>query len=101
MQVEVDAKCMETKFGRHGPSSFGDFTPFSFAFKTTKISLWTIDYVYAGQKIESAQKIHASRGCCEMHANQIWWAWPIWFQRFCPFMFAFKNGQISISDHGL
>ena len=25
-----------------------------------------------GQKIESAQKIHASRGQCEMHGNQFW-----------------------------
>ena len=62
MQVEVDVKCMETKFGGCGFSGFGDFAPFSFAFKMAKISLgpWTI--VHGGQKIESAQKIHASRG---------------------------------------
>ena len=36
-----------------------------------------------------------------MHANQFWWAWPPQFQRFCPFLLAFKNGQISLSDHGL
>ena len=31
---------------------------------------WTIALVHGCQKIESAQKIHASRGCGEMHANQ-------------------------------
>ena len=62
MQVEVDVKCMETNFGGHGISSFGDFVPFSSTFKTTKISLRTMDYSPWGQKIELAQKIHASRG---------------------------------------
>ena len=27
-------------------------------------------------------------------------AWHLWFWRFCSFSFAFKNGQISLSDHG-
>ena len=35
--------------------------------------------------MESAQRIHASRGWCEMHANQFWWVWPLWFRRFCSF----------------
>ena len=60
MQVEVDVKCIETNFGGHGISSIRDFVPFSSTFKTAKISLWTI--VHGGQKIELAQKIHASRG---------------------------------------
>ena len=61
MQVEVDVKCMETNFGGHGLSSFGDFARFSFAFKTAKIALQTI-IVHGSQRIESAQKVHASRG---------------------------------------
>ena len=28
--------------------------------------------IYGGQKIESAQKINASRGWWEMHAHQFW-----------------------------
>ena len=28
MQVEVDVKCMQTNFGEHGFSGFGDFAPF-------------------------------------------------------------------------
>ena len=120
MQVEVDVKCMQFNFGGHGLFSFGDFAPFSFAFKMVKISLRAMGYspwgsknrigskkfmqveidvkcmqtnfsvcglfgfgdlplfhlpskrskfpfkpwaiVHGGQKIESAQKIHASRG---------------------------------------
>ena len=82
-------------------SSFVDFASFLFAFKIAKISLrpWTI--VHGGQKIELAQKIHASRGWCEMHANQFWWAWPLRFQRFCSFFACLQNGQNFPSDHGL
>ena len=50
--------------------------------------------------IESAQKIYLGRGECEMHANQFWWTWLLWFWRFYSFLFYFKFGQISISDHG-
>ena len=51
MQVGVDVKCMHTNFGGRGLSGFGDLAPFSFAFKTTKISLRTMDYiVHEGQK---------------------------------------------------
>ena len=55
MQIEVEVKCMQTKFNRCGVSGFRDIAPFC---------------LQNGQKIESAQKIHASRGVCEMHANQ-------------------------------
>ena len=39
-----------------------------------------------------------------MHANQIWWAWPLRFWRFILFLVAFgylQNGQISLLDHGV
>ena len=64
-------KCMETNFGGCSLSGFGDLAPFSLPSKTAKISLLTI--VHGGQKIESAQKIHANRGSHEMHGNQFWW----------------------------
>ena len=38
------------------------------------------------KKIESAQKIHASRGIFEMHANQFWWAFFV-FGDFATFQF--------------
>ena len=62
MQVEIDVKYMQTHFGGHCPFGFGDSAPFFFPSKMAKISLRTMGYkVHGGQKIESAQKIHASR----------------------------------------
>ena len=62
MQVGVDVKCMHTNFGGRGLSGFGD-----------KISLWSIK-VEKFNRSESAQKIHATRGRCHVHAHQFWWA---------------------------
>ena len=50
MQVEVDVKRMQTNFGGRDFSGFGDFAPFSFAFKTAKSSLRTMDYSPWGSK---------------------------------------------------
>ena len=44
MQVEVDLKCMETNFGGHGPSGFGDFAPFCLPSKLAKFPFQIIDY---------------------------------------------------------
>ena len=44
-----------------------------------------------GQKIESAQKIHASKAWCEMHVDQVWWVCPLRFWKFCFFLFAVKT----------
>ena len=59
MQVEADVKCMQTNFDGRGLSGFRVMAPFCLPSKMAKISL-TI--VHGGQKIESAQKIYASRG---------------------------------------
>ena len=56
MQVEVDVKHMQTNFGGHGLSGFGDFAPFSFAFKTGKTSLRTMDYSPWGSKNRISSK---------------------------------------------
>ena len=56
---------------------------------------------HGGQKIELAQKIHASKDRHEMHANQFWWVWPLRFRRFCFFIVCHRNGQIFPSDHGI
>ena len=56
MQVEVDMRCMQTNFGGCCLYSFGDFATFQ---------IWPnfpFDHSSWGQKIESAQKIDASRG---------------------------------------
>ena len=61
MQVDVDPKCMQTNFGGRGLSGFGDFAHFACLQKRPNFPFrpWTI--VHGGQKMESAQKIHASR----------------------------------------
>ena len=38
-----------------------------------KISLWSIK-VEKFNRLESAQKIHATRGRCHVHTHQFWWA---------------------------
>ena len=35
--------------------------------------------------LESAQKIHASRCWCNIHAHWFWWAWPLQARRYCYF----------------
>ena len=50
MQVEVDVKCMQFNFGGHSLFGFGDFAPFSFAFKKVKISFQTMGYSPWGSK---------------------------------------------------
>ena len=59
MQVEVDEICMRTRFGGCGFSGFRDIATFKF-WPNFPFRPWTI--VHGGQKIESAQKIHASKG---------------------------------------
>ena len=62
MQVEVDVKCMETNFGGRDLSRFGVMAPFCLPSKLPKFPFGPWAIVHGGQKIESAQKIHASRG---------------------------------------
>ena len=58
MQVEVDEKCMLTKFGGHG-----FFLEILLLFEISQISLLDCGlYSPWGSKIELTQKIHASRG---------------------------------------
>ena len=62
MQVEVDVLCMYTNLCGHGLSGFGDIA----TFKICQISLSDHELQSMEAKnlnqIESAQKIHASRG---------------------------------------
>ena len=62
MQVEVDVKCMQTNFDGHGLSSFGVMAPFCLPSKQPNFPFGPWAIVHGGQKIELAQKIHASRG---------------------------------------
>ena len=69
MQVEVVVKRMQTNFDGRGIFNFGDFSSFHWPSKTAKFPFQTMDYSPWGQKIESAQNIHAGRGCCETHVT--------------------------------
>ena len=59
MQVEVDLKRMQTNFGGRDFFGFGDIATCKF-WPNFPFRPWII--VHGGQKIESAQKIHAIRG---------------------------------------
>ena len=59
---------------------------------------WTI--VHGHQKIESAQKIHASRGWWEMHANQVWWAWSLRLWRLCCLSLLLVTDQVNVYIEG-
>ena len=62
MQVEVDPKRMQINLGGRGVSGFGVMAPFSLHSKRLKFPFGPWAIVHGGQKIELAQKIHASRG---------------------------------------
>ena len=66
MQVEIDTKCMENKFGGCDLSGFRDSAsrlPFCFPFKFPFQSM--------GHNMELAQKIHASKVEVEVEVNYI------------------------------
>ena len=90
---------------KYKPFWFWKFCSFSFAFKNGHN--FPSDHgpqSNEGQKIESAQKIHASRGCCEVHENQFWWAWHFHFRKFCSFnynIYIFQFWLNFLSEHEL
>ena len=61
-QAEVNVKCMQTNFGGRDLSGFGDFATFYLPSKRSNFPFRPRTIVHGDQKIESAQKIHASRG---------------------------------------
>ena len=74
MQVGINVTCMYTSFGGHVLSGLKDMATFqkrpNFPF-----GAWTIVHGHGKfNRSESAQKIHASRSRCYMHAHQFWWA---------------------------
>ena len=62
MQVEVDVKHMQANFGGRGLSGFGVMAPSCLPSKRPNFPFGPWAIVHGGQKIESAQKIHASGG---------------------------------------
>ena len=51
------------------------FERYGYLSKTAKFPFWGMDMVMEKfNRSESAQKIHASRSRCHVHAHQFWWA---------------------------
>ena len=66
MQVGVHVTCMHINFDGCGHSGFGDIATFI----NGQISLSDHGLYKKFNHLELAQKIHASRGSCHMHAHQ-------------------------------
>ena len=95
MKVEVDPKCMQTNFGGCGLSSFKDFAPFR---------IWPNFHLVVKKlnQLESAKKfIQVGVDVKCLYTNFGWRGLSAWFQRFCSFSSAFKNGQNPLSDNEL
>ena len=97
MQVGIDVKCMYTNFGGHGLFGFGDIT----TFKNVKISLSDMDY-----------SPWSSKNLIDLNRLKKFMQVGIDVKCMCTKfggrgLFGFgdtatlKNGQISLSDHGL
>ena len=80
MQVGVNVTCMHTNFGGCSFSNFGDIA----TFKNAKFPFPSM-VIKKFNRSESAQKFHASRDSCHMHACQFWWVWLLRFRRYYYF----------------
>ena len=58
MQLGIDVTCIHASFGGRGSSGFGDMATFQ-KWPNFPFDPWTI--VHGHHRLESAQKIHASR----------------------------------------
>ena len=98
MQVGVNVTCMHTNFGGCSFSNFGDIA----TFKNSQISLsdhglyspWSAKNLIDRNQLKKFMQVGVNVKC--MHTNFGGWS-PFGFGDFSTF----KNGQISLSDHGL
>ena len=101
MQVEVDEKCLETNFGRHSLSGFEDFTPYLLPSKTANFPFPTMDYSPWSSKnlidrnwLKKFYQVRIDELCiCTNFGGR-------GLSSFGDTT-TFKNGQFSLSDHGL
>ena len=101
MQVEVDMKCMQTNFGGRGLFGFGDFAHFCLPSNLTKFPFLTMDYspwssknLIEWNRLKKFMQVGIDVKC--MHTNFGGCSFSIFGD-----IATFKNGQISLSDHGL
>ena len=98
MLVGIDVTCMHTNFGGCGLSDFGDIA----TFKNSQISLsdhglyspWSAKNLIDWNWLKKLMLVGIDVTC--MHTNFGGWS-PFGFGDFSTF----KNGQISLSNHGL
>ena len=97
MKVGADATCMYTNFGGRSYFGFGDTTTFKngqFSLPTMDYSPWSLKNLIDRNQLKKFKKIGVDVTC--MYTN---------FGERSYFSFrdtaTFKNGQISLSDHGL
>ena len=101
MQVEVDLKRMQINLGGRGFSGFGDFAPFRLPSKTAKISLRTMDYspwssknLIDRNRLKKIMQVYVHVTCMY---NDFGGCGLSGFGDTATL----KNGQISLSNHGL
>ena len=94
-------KCMQTKFGGHGLSGFGDLSHFRLPSKTAKFPFRTMDYsplssknLIVQNRLKKFMQVGIDVKC--MHNN----SGGRGLSSFGDIA-TFKNSQISLSDYGL
>ena len=97
MHVWIDVKCMHTNFGGCGLSGFGDITTLKtvkFPFPTMDYSPWSSKNLIDRNQLKKFMHVWIDVKC--MHTN-------FGGRGFFGFgdITTLKNGQISLSDHGL
>ena len=96
ISIKAGEMCIELLVFVKGEVFISNLTFFEGKFLLTSDSTYNCTIVHGGQKIESAQKIHTSRGRCNLHVNQFRWVWPFWFRRFCSAFLSSKMTRISL-----
>ena len=97
MHVGIDVKCICTNFGGHDLSSFGDIATLKnakFPFPTMDYSPWSQKNLIDWNRLKKFMHVGIDVKC--IHTN-------FGGRDFFSFrdIATFKNGQISLSDHGL
>ena len=97
MQVGIDVKCMHTNFGGCGFFGFGDIAiskTAKFPFLSMDYNPWSSKNLIDRNELKKFMQVGIDVEC--MHTNFSGRALPSFGD-----IATFKNGQISLSDHGL
>ena len=96
MQVGIDVTCMHTSFGGRDPSSFGDMATFQKRpnFPFGAYSPWSSKKLIDRNRLKKFMQVGIDVKCMHTSFGE---RDPLGFGDICTF----KNGQISLSRHGL